>query len=1205
MSTRPPGHPLVPDGMSIDDVIAIITVHDPQALQANRDTAFRKTRFRIPRAGGNWSLEGCHVLLHVVDGQPCYTLGRADSKGAVPSTRDVYLPGATTGIQQFCLLPVWESNCWRLQSVSETIAVVNGVPIQASTARTRRLPNRFPQAVHLRQDVVNEATVHGLQVDFWLLKTVREVYPIQVFWPQELHAELQDVASRPEDWARDQYILSQEQVSANSFRVVERFTAKVQTAKLFRNQQRGRGLRDAEFLKFSKEKVDASIVRYVQSVDIDQIPAVITDTHEGFQSYAVLEDDIKKQHPTIRFSIASKLLRRLFSALEFLHFNGIVHGKVSKESVLLRLVDFKPEAVLLVDYSTTTSFATGALAPHDALVEDGRATMELIENCCDIWQLRKAATKDATNELWMANRTEEAREEFQLVERVVADFFGPKGGSQETLQGKKMLRLLDRKENAWHTAQNDQVYNATRREVGMCQQHNIEEMIEDWNKTHPASSIGEEQYMLLTLGHPWLDNLANALYHKRWDTTPREVCAKFQELAGDMEEPWQTFGVKKTVTFTQVADGFQGRCILGWIAACCEAYPEWRSALGVECGRQIHPHGGVIAHDDVRVFGNALSAHGTLPAVMVATLARLTAEDIQGQPSTQIEETHEVLYHVPSRMFNLTQLHRLASPDRFLLCVNEGNIRCDNYVELRGGPKVQGLYATLSLLSAFGTQLGFTIDVPNHERDSPVYDPADFSQVTQSHVVLARAGLVPWASVTRTGRQFNFHAPLFPNSVEPHYTFLPTYFGNMKVLPPMPARQENYVRPEHWSKFKTAEEIEEAADISKRKILPATGPSQKLSSPRKTGAAASVKQPSAWNVDKSNLGRILKRRERIRAQARPSAKRNTDAQSSAPTTPNAKRSKRSVDLNAAVDPPVKAPMITTSFMDRAIQNMERQAQAPPASPSFTMPRVTNESFFQRQSGVNENLGVSPPKIAAATKQAFTLPDEGSHNLEEDIKQANEWLARMPDDEEDEGPGLAGLFGFEIHHSLIQRGDGSDTEPDDTEEDTPPPIPEKKQRKPDSLAQPLPHPPTLEAKGHKTTASQSFTFGSQSLATRERGNEPAVSRSFEDSRPDAQLATPSATSPNLPAFTFAAKPSGSSLAHRRLTSITDIAAVDLRNAPAHSSPPRQIATASSSSPPQPLCGPGVPVADWKNAQQPMSDDDMPDTDPGESFSRDAE
>jgi hypothetical protein len=275
---------------------------------------------------------------------------------------------------------------------------------------------------------------------------------------------------------------------------------------------------------------------------------------------------------------------------------------------------------------------------------------------------------------------------------------------------------------------------------------------------------------------------------------------------------------------------------------------------------------------------------------MAATLERLTADNVQGQPVIQIQEIHQVWYHVPSRMFNVTQLHRLVSPERFVNSVNDGNIRCDHYVEVRGDPKLQGLYVTMSLLAAFGVQLGLTMEILNHTQGFPTYDPADFSQVVY-HIILVHTGLVPWASVTRHGKQFNFNAPRYVDKFEPHYTFLPTYFGSLKVLPPLPPGGNEYVIPEHWSKFRTVEELEDAGDLSKRTILPATGPSQKLGS----GSHHPVMPipPAAMDIDKPLLVEVLERRRFERARARPPTKRSMEAQSVAPSRSSPKRARAS------------------------------------------------------------------------------------------------------------------------------------------------------------------------------------------------------------------------------------------------------------------------------------------------------------------------
>jgi hypothetical protein len=1128
-------------------------------------------------------------------------MGRTDSKSALPPTRDVFLPGTRVGVHQFGLVPVWESNSWRLQSASETIAEVNGAPIQLSTPRTRKVPNQLPQAVHLRQSLVNHVSVNGLRVDIFMLKTVREVYPIQTFRPVELRPQLQEVTHRLEAWAHDRYLQRPEQVSVNSYRVLERFTGKIGTAKFFCHTENSHELRHAEFLKFGKAKVDESLVRYLQSAEIDQIPAVITETHKGFETYAALEEGIKNQHPRVRFMIASKLLRRLFSALAFLNFHKVIHAGVTKEGVLLRLVDFKPEAVLLVDYSKSYSFPVGAAEPFKRMTDDGHAAMEIVESCCDLWQLRKAASKDTSSEEFMRSKTEATNKEFELMERVVADFFGPRGMSRKSKKGKNMLRLLSMKQHGWHKARNDQIHNATRREVGPCRSETIKEMELDWTHMHPSSKISDEQHMLLTLGHPYLDGLVSMLYHNRWDLRPNDVCTKIRKLAGDVEEPWQTFLVKLTASFTQEAASFEEHCILDWLASCCEICLEWRHAFVKECERHISLQNGAIKFADVKRLRDALVEYGTMPEFMRATFVRLTAEEIKNQPTTQIEEAHRVWYHKPSRMFNLTQLHRLAAPDRLLACINEGNIDCNNFVEVRGEPKIEGLYATVSLIAALSTQLGLTVKVPSTTPDFPLYDPADFSQVLY-HIVLAHTGLLPWASVTRQGAQFNFHAPLSAEAPETAGRFLPTYFGSMNILPTMLYGRAEYWRPDHWSNFKTAKELDEAADLDKRTMLPAKRPLKKAASQLAKSHRVPFSRP-----DQSILAQTLKIRKRAFTDAQFPAKRNDGDQSSVAAMPAAKRLHviPTVDNpTPSIAPSAPAPQFSTLFVNRQVDhmiaNMERQSQPPANGVPPDTSSMTNVSFFQHNGGVNRNILVSPPPASAATKDTFTIVSNGDFNLEDDHKQAEDWLKVMNDDD---APQVAGIFGLNFHHSLRQQGDGSDTEADESCEEnfhgeTPAGGSEKAKQTDD---QHLPNSFMSELK-----ESSSFTSGPQVMTPTDRNNERAILKCFP-SRQSFQLTTPKMSSPTfvrpaLPA-TFLADGRG----HRRNDiSLSDLARVSLHNPHARSSPP-PLATAIN--PPRPITPPDEldfsSPAWMMRGQGSDGDDDVPDTDQGEQFSDDSD
>lgn len=990
MYTGTAGHPPVPLGVASDDAIGIVSIHHPRASDINRKTQFIKTeRTRESADGQSWrTSEGCDIFLHPIDGQPCFTLGRGDTKSpgsSMMETRDVYFPGTTSRKKHFILIPVWDLNLWRLQSVTETVGTVNGVPIQAYTNRTKNKTGALPQAIHMKQASANHIIVNGLHIDIWLLKSVRDVYPRKTFTPEPLKDHLQNVAHRPEQWAHNRYFLGEEQVSARSYQVIERFTGEMQTAKLFPNTRRGRQIRDQEFLNWAKREVDASIAQYLQSVEVESSPAIMTASHEGYASYATLRDEITAQHLGVRFSIATRLLRRLFSALNFIHFHGIVHRGVSQDSVLLRIMDRKAESVLLVNYSNAASFSNDAIIPHDAMVEDGRAAMAIIENCCDIWGLRKAATRDAMSEEWMRQRTETAKLHSDTMQRVISDFFEIRGGSRTSDKGKRLLRLLEQKQNLWHSCQNDQIHNATRRDIGVCYKSNIDEMASDWNKTHPSSGIGEGAFFNLSLGHPWFDNLASQLYHGRWDTTPYEVCAKFKELAGDVEEPWQTFEVKTITTFKETMAGLHEKCVMAWLASCCEVYPEWREALETEYERNVSAHANVILRTDISKLRDALSTHGRLPPSMAATLNRLTAEDNSQEASTQIEETHHVSLHLPSRMFNATQLLRLASFTHFFESVDLGKLRCDNYVEVRGEPKLQGCYISLALLSDFSSQLGLNIpQIPGKTSPFPTLDPSDFSQVAASKIVLARVGLVAFASVTRTGDQYVFHAPKYPKEFATRNAFLPTYFGNMEVLPRLSDGVFEYFRPEHWSAFQTVKEIEHAANTKERKILLPKGRKDRLTTGLQAFShASSPTLPGKTKTYKSALSQLLDHRQLVRAQARLMTKRNTDSQSSSSREMSPKR-RHTMTYAPSATPIPKAPSITMSFINRTAEHLEQLAQATrgPTDPTSSISRISNTSFFQRNDNVNANVLVSPSRPPADVNQLFTVVS-GSFNLDKD------------------------------------------------------------------------------------------------------------------------------------------------------------------------------------------------------------------------------
>jgi hypothetical protein len=480
------------------------------------------------------------------------------------------------------------------------------------------------------------------------------------------------------------------------------------------------------------------------------------------------------------------------------------------------------EHVLLVEYSTVHSFISGMPVPVEDMIADGRFAMQLIENCCDIWLFRSGPKLNAMGEEVMQKRTVDAMHEYRTVQRVAADYFELQGNSQKSVKDRKLNRLLNRLGNAWSTAKAKQMENLADREVALLSKSKIDAKIKQWESAHPPQTLVYKQYMLLSLGHDYGDSLANQLYVKRWGVTPQEVCAKIKTLGGNLEEPWQTVDVHRTTAIEYKNGGYDDEAVINWLASCYEIHPGWRSVLEMGCQAHFHQGAGLNTPVDLGDLSRALQVHGQLPPHMLAMFRRFRdAETFK----PQVVETYQIWYHVPSRLFNLTQLQRLGAPDHFYTTVIEGKPRCDNFVEVRGDAKVQGCYASFTLLRAFADQLGLNVSYNSNLTPlMPIYDSADFSQVPQGRIVLARSSLIGYASVLRSGDQCNFLFSRTEPKFVPPSQFIPTHFGDMMLLPQLPPNVHSYNRPEHWSKFKTAEEFEETANLSKRKMLKAKKP---------------------------------------------------------------------------------------------------------------------------------------------------------------------------------------------------------------------------------------------------------------------------------------------------------------------------------------------------------------------------------------------
>lgn len=804
-------------GQDLDNSAVLVVVYHSQASLVNRKSGFRRVNLVRAGPGENNARElvGCRILLpRPTNAGSSFTFGRARRN----ATLDIYLPDTQMAIKQFTLIPDIEKDFWRIQSNSETVTIIDGVPIQKFTPRTRKSGSNFPEAVYLEQNVSHHITIKNLQLTIWLLKSPRDAVqagcvPIL----PHLLDRVQVVDGRDEDWADAQYIQTAEpvQISASSIQIINRFTGVFKTAKLFSKERNGFTRRDVEFLTMAKLEANRSIVQYLETTEIGGAPTIITTTHEGFVPYAVCHHEISNLHPTFRFRIASRLLRRLFQAVNFLHFNSIIHGNMSRESVLLRMMGNEVDSVLIVNYSSVWSFATGEEIPRKAMITDARAIMEIVEESCDLWTLRNEQAPQTILDAETQRRTAEASQVYRKVRRVAADFFEVQKGSRDSERGRNILRLVQRKRAALARAQKEQIANTTNRIIMPVTEQKLREIDEDWSNSHPGSS--SRPPLVLSLGHKFLDDLANGLYLRNWDLTPRQICATLKAMEGECEDPWRTFAV--TRKFPIHIARSRGGCLqirehdlAMLVADIVKSHSREIDGIRKLYRQHLTPTSeGSCSFEQL----NAFIAHvrnQSLASSILDSLIEIQGPDREG--TLKVERTTLVAYHVPSRMFNLTRLQEAADSSILRECIRSNTVTCNHFVGVRGEEELEGCYAPLDLLSSFSKALSLKITDEPTVATTPTLDPADFSQNNLSgRIVLAHKSLVGYASMSRTTPQIT-HCPKDVTDISSTTSFLQTYFGNMKVLPSSSTGVSNHEQPAHWSQFEPSQSPQTVSDPS-------------------------------------------------------------------------------------------------------------------------------------------------------------------------------------------------------------------------------------------------------------------------------------------------------------------------------------------------------------------------------------------------------
>ncbi|KAJ4353747.1 uncharacterized protein N0V89_005477 [Didymosphaeria variabile] len=872
----PTGCPRIPDSVSRNDLVAVVVVKHDDAYDVNHNSAYeRRELFEKNSITGRNQSCAAQIYLHRLASQPKYSFGKgylpeqepepqlesdcksksksetdldssleSESGEEVDQARpipiyDVYLPIRSAVKQLFELMPDGPAGCWRIEATSMAVVTVAGVEIQKPQPRTTTKKKKskslrsLPHALYLDASVMSVITFGNITINLWLIQSPVEVLRSdRDFKANNLQKESQN------DWAKDAYIwdLRKKQVSFNSWRVTQRFTETVATAKIYKHAN-GIGDRDREMLMFSKQNTHHSIVHYQLAAELHGVPVAITDTHESMISFAAMQRDLPSMHPGARFKLAAAIFRPLFSALEWLHYNRIVHGSVTPASVLLQVVGGRLSKLLLVDYSYAYLVDMGENMPQELMRHESTQAMDIIETCSNIWTLRQKPLPEWKPEPIMAQLASQAEHHFAMVKQACDDFYYRKPESWQNKARAKMLEMLALKERKWEQAREAQVRNSRLLQVSALTRADLQKIMLEWKrfKANRSYNMGEttagqpdnEDYaMILTLGHAYLDELANSICSAKVYPQlplPHEICSRLRFLEGEDREPWQMFRVHQTQEFNVQSIGrkskvvqIESRSLADYLAACLETYPSLRNEALRQYDLEIVPNGAWLLPEFVEAFHERLKKRIRLPSNINSTLEALGNVNAEGVLA--VPESYDICYHRPSQMFNITQMHRTATLSQLNSGLNDTRIRCDNFVEVRGQPNLEGNFVPLPMLPMFAEAFRYTIGhQPEPRHGNSMHDPSDFSRMS-SRIILAHQGLVAFASMSQTQDQVS-HCPKDEEDFQRSEKFLHTYFGDMKVFPKASDGMHEYPRPAHWAKYKTAEELQAGVEASKHNSL--------------------------------------------------------------------------------------------------------------------------------------------------------------------------------------------------------------------------------------------------------------------------------------------------------------------------------------------------------------------------------------------------
>ncbi|KAF2802590.1 uncharacterized protein BDZ99DRAFT_527318 [Mytilinidion resinicola] len=301
-----------------------------------------------------------------------------------------------------------------------------------------------------------------------------------------------------------------------------------------------------------------------------------------------------------------------------------------------------------------------------------------------------------------------------------------------------------------------------------------------------------------SFGYPILDAIFRDFGTLTWDWTAKEIIRQIRVAEGECSDPWRTLDVVKSWK-VHAKDSPDGDVLVDmkdlgtFFGFILQIWPTWGKTLQTKAKAYIDKvkNPDFCLGKDLRALARDLASLGNMPSQLADAFKTLLNCKIGN--FFELNNTFKLWYHVPSSMFNGTQLLSMADKGPYERC-KESSFR-PPFQQVRGDPKLEGHYISIDLLPKLAKELEMEVVGTPAEPSERTVDAADFSIVdSRRSMILVKKTSLRWAELDRITRNINFQ--LHGKLREVTQAHLEGYFFNKEAKIP-----DNVDRPEHWYDF--------------------------------------------------------------------------------------------------------------------------------------------------------------------------------------------------------------------------------------------------------------------------------------------------------------------------------------------------------------------------------------------------------------------